>query len=357
MRDLALARLTGARLHFLHLSTAGSLAMIRGAKASGPGGHGRGGAPPLHPHRRRGGVLRPGVQGQPAAAQLTPTWPPSRRRWPTGSSTPSPPTTPPTPRRPRRRPSTRPRPGMLGLETALALALTELDLPIERVLALAVVAAGRHRRARGEHGGPVAAGRPANLCVIDPAAKWVVDPAAMASRSRNTPVRRPGPAGPGPPHHPARRARGHRRGGPAVSAADRGPAGTPADDTDRRSGQAACSFSPTAPPSRARPSAGGTRSGRRRRPGEVVFNTTLTGYQEVLTDPSYAGQIICFTYPHIGNYGITAADNESRRAFCRGLIVRELAPRPSSWRSEQQPGRLPRTSSGCPAWPGSTPAA
>jgi carbamoyl-phosphate synthase small subunit len=72
--------------------------------------------------------------------------------------------------------------------------------------------------------------------------------------------------------------------------------------------------------------------------GEVVFNTTLTGYQEVLTDPSYAGQIICFTYPHIGNYGIAAADNESRRAFCRGLIVRDMAPRPSSWRSERSLG-------------------
>jgi len=72
--------------------------------------------------------------------------------------------------------------------------------------------------------------------------------------------------------------------------------------------------------------------------GEVVFNTTLTGYQEVLTDPSYAGQIVCFTYPHIGNYGIAAADSESRRAFCRGLIVRDLAPRPSSWRSERSLG-------------------
>jgi carbamoyl-phosphate synthase small subunit len=74
--------------------------------------------------------------------------------------------------------------------------------------------------------------------------------------------------------------------------------------------------------------------------GEVVFNTTLTGYQEVLTDPSYAGQVICFTYPHIGNYGITPADNESRRAFCRGLIVRELAPRPSNWRSQQTLGEF-----------------
>ncbi len=69
--------------------------------------------------------------------------------------------------------------------------------------------------------------------------------------------------------------------------------------------------------------------------GEVVFNTTMTGYQEVLTDPSYAGQVVCFTYPHIGNYGVAAADSESRRAFCRGVIVRDTPPRPSSWRAEQ----------------------
>ncbi len=68
--------------------------------------------------------------------------------------------------------------------------------------------------------------------------------------------------------------------------------------------------------------------------GEVVFNTALTGYQEIITDPSYAGQIISFTYPHIGNYGVTAADDESRSAFCRGIVVRDLARRRSSWRSE-----------------------
>ena len=68
--------------------------------------------------------------------------------------------------------------------------------------------------------------------------------------------------------------------------------------------------------------------------GEVVFNTVLTGYQEVMSDPSYAGQIIAFTYPHIGNYGVTSADNESRRPFCRGVIVRESVRRRSSWRSE-----------------------
>ena len=67
--------------------------------------------------------------------------------------------------------------------------------------------------------------------------------------------------------------------------------------------------------------------------GEVVFNTTMTGYQEVITDPSYAGQIITFTTSHVGNYGTTNADDESRSAFARGVIVRDLARRRSNWRS------------------------
>ena len=69
--------------------------------------------------------------------------------------------------------------------------------------------------------------------------------------------------------------------------------------------------------------------------GEVVFNTVLSGYQEVISDPSYAGQIITFTYPHIGNYGVTAADDEYRRPYCRGVVVRELARRRSNWRSTE----------------------
>lgn len=68
--------------------------------------------------------------------------------------------------------------------------------------------------------------------------------------------------------------------------------------------------------------------------GEVVFNTALTGYQEIITDPSYAGQLITFTYPHIGNYGVTAFDDESRRPFTRGIIIRDMARRRSNWRSE-----------------------
>lgn len=69
--------------------------------------------------------------------------------------------------------------------------------------------------------------------------------------------------------------------------------------------------------------------------GEVVFNTTLTGYQEVISDPSYAGQIISFTAPHIGNYGTSGHDNEARQVFARGVIVRDLARRRSNWRSDE----------------------
>lgn len=68
--------------------------------------------------------------------------------------------------------------------------------------------------------------------------------------------------------------------------------------------------------------------------GEVVFNTVLSGYQEVITDPSYAGQIITFTYPHIGNYGVNATDDEASRPHCRGVIIRDLARRHSNWRAE-----------------------
>jgi carbamoyl-phosphate synthase small subunit len=67
--------------------------------------------------------------------------------------------------------------------------------------------------------------------------------------------------------------------------------------------------------------------------GEAVFNTSMTGYQEVLTDPSYAGQIVCMTYPLIGNYGVTAEDAESRAVQVAGFVVREAARRYSNWRA------------------------
>lgn len=69
--------------------------------------------------------------------------------------------------------------------------------------------------------------------------------------------------------------------------------------------------------------------------GEVVFNTSMTGYQEILTDPSYANQIVTLTYPHIGNYGTNQEDEESRAVFARGLVIRDLPLIASNFRSEQ----------------------
>ncbi len=71
------------------------------------------------------------------------------------------------------------------------------------------------------------------------------------------------------------------------------------------------------------------------RVGEVVFNTSLSGYQEIFTDPSYAGQIVVLTNPHIGNYGTSPSDAESARPYIEGLVVREFSPVSSNWRSTE----------------------
>ena len=69
--------------------------------------------------------------------------------------------------------------------------------------------------------------------------------------------------------------------------------------------------------------------------GEVVFNTAMTGYQEILTDPSYARQLVTLTYPHIGNTGTNTEDEESDRIYCKGLVIRDLPRRASNWRDQQ----------------------
>ncbi|MGA9246915.1 MAG: glutamine-hydrolyzing carbamoyl-phosphate synthase small subunit, partial [Candidatus Acidiferrales bacterium] len=74
---------------------------------------------------------------------------------------------------------------------------------------------------------------------------------------------------------------------------------------------------------------------RTRRGGEVVFNTSLTGYQEVFTDPSYSGQIVCLTYPHIGNVGANLDDEESPKPYIEALVVREFSLLASNWRSSE----------------------
>src|SRR4051794_41449182 len=69
--------------------------------------------------------------------------------------------------------------------------------------------------------------------------------------------------------------------------------------------------------------------------GEVVFNTAMTGYQEILTDPSYCRQIVTLTYPHIGNTGTNGEDVEADKVYAAGLVIRDLPPVASNWRSSQ----------------------
>jgi dihydroorotase len=185
MRDLALARLTGARVHFQHLSTAGSVEMVRLARAAGQVVSAEATPhhftltdaecagydpvfkvnPPLRTDRDRDAV-KAGLADGALDAIATDHAPhaPETKELPFDQA-----------------PS-----GMLGLETALALALTELTIPLDQILALmswkpAAIAG------LTDQGGSIEVGRPANLCVIDPEATWLVDANRLASRSRNTP--------------------------------------------------------------------------------------------------------------------------------------------------------------------------
>ena len=89
--------------------------------------------------------------------------------------------------------------------------------------------------------------------------------------------------------------------------------------------------------------------------GEVCFNTSMTGYQEILTDPSYKGQIVTMTYPLIGNYGVNLQDVESWRPHVAGFVIRELSPVVSNWRADfRSPNIWKKTAS--PAFKASTPA-
>lgn len=186
MRDIALARLTGAKLHFQHMSTAGSLAMIAGAKAAGLDitcestthhftlTHANCAAydpvfkvnPPLRTDEDVAAV-KAGIGNGTVDCIATDHAPhtPDDKIQPFDEAP----------------------PGMLGLETALALALTELDLEIEQIVGLLSWKPAAIIGADDRHGRPIAEGNPANLCVFDPDEEWTIDGAAMQSKSRNTP--------------------------------------------------------------------------------------------------------------------------------------------------------------------------
>ncbi len=189
-RDIALARATGARVHFLHLSTGPSIDLVRRAKAEGL---------PVTaeaaPHHFT--LTDASVAGYDPVFRVNPPLRPAEDvdavKTGLADGTVDAIATDHAPHAPEAKdlPFDQAPPGMLGLETALSLAVTELGLPIARVLALLswqpAAIAGLDPASGGRHGGPVAPGSAANLCVIDPTATWTVDPMALASRSRNTP--------------------------------------------------------------------------------------------------------------------------------------------------------------------------
>ncbi|HMG44768.1 MAG TPA: dihydroorotase [Acidimicrobiales bacterium] len=186
MRDIALSRLTGAKVHFQHLSTQGSIAMVRAAKG--------GGLPvtcEATPHHftltdERCATFDPVFKVNPPLrtdADVAAV----RAGLADGSVDCIATDHAPHAQEEKERPFDEAPPGMLGLQTALALALTYLQVSPSELVGLMASRPAAIVGVDDVHGGPIAAGRPANLCVVDPAASWVVEPGALASRSRNTP--------------------------------------------------------------------------------------------------------------------------------------------------------------------------
>ncbi len=186
MRDIALSRLTGAPVHFQHLSTEGSMAMVQAARRAGVAVTAE--AAPHHftltdeacaaydPVFKVNPPLRTADDRRAVRAGLA-----------DGTVDAIATDHAPHPIEAKELPFDQAPPGMLGLETALALALTELDLPVSEVVALLSRRPAAIAGLSGVHGGPIAPDAPANLCVFDPTEEWIVDPDDLASRSRNTP--------------------------------------------------------------------------------------------------------------------------------------------------------------------------
>ena len=293
--------------------------------------------------------LRPALQGEPAAADAPSTWRRSAPACASGWWTRSRPTTRPIHPRRRTCPSRRllrgcsasrrrsPSPWARWCSRALTPAAA---MPLRNLIALMSLgpcADRRHLRRPGRRqGGPVAVGLPANLCVIDPDQTWTVDAERLSSRSRNTPF--DGVTLTGKVRHTIYLGEPVVVGGKARAMSDplrscgrpRQPAHLVLADGEVFEGEAAgASHSPVAS-----------------QPASSCSTPAMSGYQEVLTDPSYAGQVICFTYPHIGNYGVNSLDNEASRAVVPGLrrARPSAAGRPTGGRaaSFEEHARAPR---------------
>ena len=253
--------------------------------------------------------LRPGVQDEPAAAHRRRRRRASSPAWPTARSTPSRPTTPRTPPVTKERPSRRRRRGCSGVETALAVTLTELVEPGSST--------SRTLLAR-------LSWQPAAIAGLDAARRR---PTSRAGRRREPLRPRPGDAlggrrrraGQPVAQHALRRAQAHRAGPPHDL-----PRASWSSSTARQPGDATASGRRDGEETRRSVLADGDGvrgGGDRRAPSTATrwrrarscSTPRCRGYQEIVTDPSYAGQVITFTYPHIGNYGTNADDDESAR--------------------------------------------
>jgi hypothetical protein len=306
-RDVLLAGHVGARLHVCHVSTAGSVELLRWAKSRGVQVTAE-----VTPHHL--------LLTDACAESYDPVFkvnPPLRtdatsrlsaRAWPTARSTPSPPTTPRTRWRTRRASG----PGPARHARAGAGALGRLETMVETgLLDWPGSPTGCRSAPRSSAGWTGTAARwppvsrPTSCC-------WTPRPGR----------RRPGSAGQPQPQQPLRRPGAPGPGGRDV------PAGRP--DRPRRKGTALTAILVLEDGRTFRGEAYGAIG---TTVGEAVFATGMTGYQETLTDPSYHRQVVVMTAPHIGNTGVNGEDDESSRMWVAGFVVRDPARRPSNWRS------------------------
>ena len=337
MRDIALSRMTGTPVHFQHLSTSGSVAMVRAARSAGVQVTAE--AAPHHfvltdeccaefdpifkvnpPLRGAGDVaaVKVGLADGTVDAIATDHAPHAAEE-----------KEKPFDEAPLR--DARPRDGPRARHHRVGAGAARDPRP-------PLLAPGPHRRARQPRR-PVVEGRPANLVVIDPAATWTVDPAKLASRSRNTPYG--GRTLTGRVRHTIHHgeARRDRRGGPAMTIR---PGVLVLNDGSLFEGEL-LGAELDGPAS-----------------GEVVFNTAMTGYQEIITDPSYAGQIITFTSVHIGNYGVTRRATTRAPARAAGAWSSATSPAgaatggPTETSTRSSPDTVSRASAG--STPGASPA-
>ena len=204
--------------------------------------------------------------------------------------------------------------GMIGLETAVPLSLEMVRTGILSPSRFVALLSARPAAVLGLPGGTLSVGGLADVTVIDPEAAWTVDPRGLRSRSKNTPFGGLSMRGRAVLTIVGGKSHSRRRG--LLSETEQVPALLAMEDGTIYRGWGF--------------GAGGDSA------GEIVFNTAITGYQEVITDPSYRGQIVTMTAPEIGNTGVNPIDFESSRPWCAGFVVRELSATVSNWRATPQ---------------------